>query len=77
MDQESPQYVPGDESFAAYLRLIAGSEVELELVTGRVVTGRLSGVHNEWVMVIDAERKYTTAQVVHVASVRVLEAKKG
>jgi|CZKU01.1.fsa_nt_gi hypothetical protein len=75
MAEGKNQYVPGDESFAAYLRIVAGSTIELELVSGRSVTGHLSGVHNDWVMIIDAEKKQTIAQLTHVAAVRVLAPK--
>lgn len=70
------QHVPGDESFSSWLRALVGAKVELELVTGRIITGRLGGVHPEWVMMFDDEKKQNVAPVVHVASVRVLEPKR-
>lgn len=77
MTESEPQHVAADESFAGYLRLIVGSTVDLELVSGRSVTGRLVGVHNDWVIVIDAEKKQTIAQLPHVVAVRVLAPKSG
>ena len=61
-----------DESFEAYVRRFGGARVQVEVVTGRLLEGRLSGVHTDWLLLGESGRT-TLLRMVHIVSLQVIE----